>query len=130
MMLCEPQFVTLMDQFCPMYVLLDETGHIVQAGPTLKKLRPAAQMQGQRFMEVFELLRPRSVASMSDLMTVSGAKLHLQFRDVPRTALKGLIVPLDGGGAVLNLSFGISILDAVRDYDLNSIQNRYPKRQV
>ncbi|WP_425044278.1 diguanylate cyclase domain-containing protein [Primorskyibacter sp. S87] len=119
-MLCEPQFVTLMDQFCPMYVLLDETGHIVQAGPTLKKLRPAAQMQGQRFMEVFELLRPRSVASMSDLMTVSGAKLHLQFRDVPRTALKGLIVPLDGGGAVLNLSFGISILDAVRDYDLNS----------
>ena len=58
---------------------------------------------------------------MFDLQRILGRKLHLEMRDQPRTALKGIAV-LDGanGGYVLNLSFGISILDAVRDFSLSS----------
>ncbi len=111
----------LLERLCPMYVLLDPTGHISEVGPTLQKLRPEQAMPGQRFLELFELLRPRTVTTMPALLATSGAKLHLRLRDDPQTALKGVIVPLpDGQGAVVNLSFGISILDAVRDYALTS----------
>lgn len=112
---------SLLEQLCPMYVLLDRTGRIQRAGPTLQKLRPDQDLIGQVFLEQFDLVRPRSIATMTGLLATSGAKLHLRFRDTPQTALKGLIVPLpDDQGAVVNLSFGISILDAVRDYALTS----------
>ena len=111
----------ILDGMCPMYLLLDQTGHIRHVGSTLQKLRPDMDMVGARFLELFELTRPRAVASMDSLMQARGTKLHLLFRDEPRTALKGLIVPLVGdNGAVVNLSFGISVPDAVRDYALTS----------
>lgn len=111
----------VLDRLCPMFVLLDQTGHIRRVGPTLQKLRPDQPMQGQRFLELFELNRPRTITSLDGLLAASGAKLHLQFRDQPQTGLKGAIVSLpDDGGAIVNLSFGISVLDAVRDYALNS----------
>ncbi len=115
------ELADILDQLCPMFVLLDATGHICRVGPTLQKLRPDQPMPGQRFLELFELNRPRMVASFAELLGASDARLHLKFRDAPRTALKGLIVPLPGGnGAIVNLSFGISVLDAVRDYAMNS----------
>ncbi len=78
-------------------------------------------MAGKNFLDVFELVRPRAVTTISALMTLAGAKVHLKLHDTPRTALKGLIAPLPHGkGAVINLSFGISILDAVGDYALTS----------
>ncbi|SDD51296.1 GGDEF domain-containing protein [Ruegeria marina] len=113
--------VTLLDRLCPMFALLDSDGRISRVGPTLQKLRPQTSFEGTAFLETFELLRPRSIVGVPELMACSGAKLHLRFRDAPRTALKGLIVPLPGNqGAVVNLSFGISILDAVRDYALTA----------
>ena len=111
----------VLEQLCPMFVLLDGAGRIERVGPTLEKLRPDVTMQGQYFLELFELSRPRAVTTMQGLLARSGAKLHLKFRDAPRTELKGLIVPSPvGAGAVVNLSFGISVLDAVRDYALSS----------
>lgn len=111
----------ILDQLSPMYVLLDKTGHIQQVGSTLQKLRPDQPMQGRRFLELFELNRPRAVITMADLVATNGAKLHLQLRDAPRTSLKGVLAPLpDGAGALVNLSLGISVLDAVRDYALTS----------
>ena len=105
-----------------MSVVLDATGHIRHTGRTLQKLRPDQSLVGQRFLEIVELNRPRAINSMQDLMNRSGYALHLQFRDEPRTALKGVLFPLSNGeGAVINLSFGISILDAVRDYDLTCV---------
>ncbi|KPP86033.1 MAG: GGDEF domain protein [Rhodobacteraceae bacterium HLUCCO07] len=111
----------VLDTLCPMHVVLDPSGHVVHAGPTLRKLRPDAPLTGGRFLDRFELRRPRGVTSMADLMASSGIKLHLRFRDTPATGLKGVLMPLPGGGgAIVNLSFGISILDAVRDYRLTS----------
>lgn len=104
---------------CPMHVHLRSTGHIAQAGPTLQKLRPVTEMVGARFLDVFEVYRPRLLVTMPDLLDQEGGKLHLRFRDAPRTSLKGVLVRDGHGGAVINLSFGISVVDAVRDYDLS-----------
>ncbi len=115
------ELADVLDLLCPMYVLLDETGHICRVGPTLQKLRADQPMKGQRFLELFELNRPKAVSSFAGLMKTSGAKLHLRFRDEPQTGLKGALVSFPGGnGAIVNLSFGISVMDAVRDYALNS----------
>lgn len=112
----------LLNTLCPMFLLVDETGRIRCVGPTLQKLRPDKPMIGQSFLDLFELIRPRTVTTIPALMAVAGAKLHLRFQDEPRTGLKGLVAPLPGGeGAVINLSFGISVLDAVRDYALTSV---------
>ena len=116
----------VLDILCPMHVAVDAEGRVVHAGPTLQKLCPGAPLAGRRFLDLFELRRPRAVRDMATLLASSRLKLHLKFRDGPGTALKGVLAPLppgiggQGGGAVVNLSFGISILDAVRDHDLSA----------
>jgi diguanylate cyclase (GGDEF)-like protein len=109
----------ILHQICPMHAVLDAAGHIRQAGPTLHKLR-AAPLEGARFLDVFDLCRPRAVQSMRDLLQTQGRKLHLRLRDGVRTPLKGVLVATGDGGAVINLSFGIAVVDAVRDYALTS----------
>lgn len=103
-----------------MHARLDRTGHIIGLGATLQKLRADSPLLGQRFLEVFELNRPRAVTSMRGFLDIAGSKLHLQFRTAPRTALKGVAVPLPDGGAVVDLSLGISVMEAVSDYSLTS----------
>ena len=58
---------------------------------------------------------------MKDLLARSDPALNLQFRDEPRTALKGVLTRLPAGQGAVNLSSGISVLDAVRDYDYKSL---------
>ncbi len=115
----------VLDVLCPMHAIVDATGHIRHAGPALQKLSPGHPLAGTRLMEVFELRRPRASGSMASLIGLAGLKLHFSLRQPPRTELKGVLAPLPPGadhgvpgGAVLNLSFGISIIDAVRDYAL------------
>lgn len=111
----------MLDVFCPMHVVVNASGHITHIGPTLSKLRPGQSWTGQRFLEVFRILRPRNVENMQELTQILGRKLHLELRQAPRTSLKGIAVRDDGqGGFVINLSFGISVLDAVRDFSLSS----------
>lgn len=119
-MITQDQLAALMSRLCPMFVLLDNDGVIEAAGPTLQKLRPDAPMPGRGFFDVFQLNRPRNIRTMEDLLKAGALKLHLQFRDEPQTSIKGALVPLPDGKAAVDLSFGISILEAVRDYDLTS----------
>ena len=114
-----PAIIPVLDAVCPMHVVLTGTGHVSHTGKTLQKLRPQTQMQGARFLELFEVQRPRGLRSIQDLRKAAGMKLHIQFRDAPTTGFKGVLVPFQQG-AIVNLSFGISILDAVRDYALTS----------
>lgn len=107
-------------RLCPMHVLLDGAGRIVQAGPTLAKLRPEIPLQGALFFDVIEVARPRAITCMRELLATSGRKLHLHLRDVRRTPLKGHVVPDGDHGAVVDLSFGISVAEAVREFDLTS----------
>jgi len=105
----------------PMHVLVDRSGHVQQVGPTIQKLRPNEAFVERRFLDLFDLRRPRPVRLIDELLDVAGAKLHLGLRDPPKTALKGVLAPLpDRSGAVVNLSFGMSVLDAVREHALIS----------
>lgn len=120
-MMTADEMTGVIAQICPMYLVVDAAGCFRFAGPTLQKLRPDMTWKRKNFFDVFDLQRPRWVNSMDDLLKTAGAKLHLQFRESPQTSLKGVLVPLpDGKGALINLSFGISVLEAVRDYDLTS----------
>ena len=111
----------ILDVLCPMHLVLNKTGHIIHVGPTLIKIRESEDWLGKRFLEVFSLKRPRSVNSAQDLEAVSGSKLHLQLRDPSTTNLKGVLVPGHiAGQLIVNLSFGISAVDAVRDYELTN----------
>ena len=118
----DPKLTDVLDVLCPMHLLVDETGHITHAGPTMAKLCAGVPLVQQRFLEVLEIKRPRAVASMADLRPIAGRKLHLEIRNDQRTRLKGVMVPLPGADSrvIVNLSFGISIIDGVRDFSLTN----------
>ncbi|MEM1232513.1 MAG: GGDEF domain-containing protein [Pseudomonadota bacterium] len=105
-----------LDTLCPMHVEVAGDGTISHMGPTLAKL---ANSEGAGFLDVFEIMRPRSVASLADVRARAGVPLHLRLRDDHRTTMKAVAVA-HGDGAILNLSFGISIVDAVGDYGLTN----------
>ncbi|WP_366111738.1 GGDEF domain-containing protein [Aestuariivita sp.] len=108
-----------MDLICPMHAILDTDGIIRHAGPTLQKLRPDTGMVGRRILEMFEVTRPQGIDCAAGLMAMRGRTLHLRFRDAPHTAFKAVSVPDPSGtGLLINLSFGISIVEAVQDYAL------------
>ncbi|WP_299553365.1 GGDEF domain-containing protein [uncultured Tateyamaria sp.] len=120
-MMDQAALMEAMDILCPMHLLLSPTGHVLHAGPTLQKLRPNTPMVGRRFLEIFDLKRPRAITSIDGLRATAGTKLHLQLRDAPKTEVKGLLVAgPEKGQSIVNLSFGISVVDAVSDYALNS----------
>lgn len=104
----------------PMHLVVAPTGHIVSAGPTIERLRPERPLVGRRLLEVFEFRRPAHPRTFADLTTVAGRRLALAFRGAPPTAFKGLLVPMEGGGALLNLSFGIGAVEAVSAHSLTA----------
>lgn len=112
--------IGVLDTLCPMHLILAQSGHILHSGPTIAKICPVPTEHAHRFLDLFEVQRPKSVDSMEKLLASTGTKLHLRIRDTSRTALKGVIAPLPDGGAVVNLSFGISIIEGVRDFALTS----------
>ncbi|MDH3262377.1 MAG: diguanylate cyclase [Paracoccaceae bacterium] len=105
----------------PLHLVVGPTGHVLGAGPTLARLRPGQPLAGRRLLELFEFRRPLAPAGLADLLAQAGRRLSLQFRAPPRTALKGLVVPLpEGQGALLNLSFGIGAVAAVAEHRLTA----------
>ncbi|MGR3435138.1 MAG: diguanylate cyclase domain-containing protein [Shimia sp.] len=108
-----------LDTLCPMHVELDGAGTILHAGPTLAKLRAPGAIVGRPFFEVFELKRPRSLATLDDIRAAPGTVLHLRFREGVQNPLKAVAVPM-GDGAVVNLSFGIGVVEAVGRYGLTN----------
>jgi diguanylate cyclase (GGDEF)-like protein len=107
----------LLDVLCPMHLRIDATGMLIHAGPTLLRLRPADALLGRSVLGVFDIARPRGIDDVSTLLMTHGSILRLMFRTVPRTSFKGCLVPV-ADGAVINLSFGISALEALQDYAL------------
>lgn len=105
-----------MDRLMPMHVMVAEDGRITGCGPTLTKLLGDQILTDRSLFEVFDLRRPSGLLTMADLRAHQGEKLRLALRGAVRSmAFRGLAVSLgDGAGMVLNLSFGIGVVDAVR----------------
>ena len=110
---CDDMWNTL----CPMHLRLDSAGVIVHVGPTLAKLQAGIPFCGQSFHKVFTLLGSHADLPVVDLLARPQVKFSLRLLAGPKLALKGVLVPTPMG-AVLNLSFGISIVTAVREYAL------------
>ncbi|MEM1100013.1 MAG: diguanylate cyclase [Pseudomonadota bacterium] len=106
------------DALCPMHVAVNSEGKIAHLGPTLAKLMDDDAV-GRPFLDLFELVRPRGARSVADLQAHSGAPLHLRLRDTHRTPVKAVAAP-HMGGLIVNMSFGISVVEAVGNYSLTS----------
>jgi diguanylate cyclase len=105
----------------PMYLWVTPTGLIRAAGPTLTKLCGSRPLMGQRFLDRFEVDKPRELNSMADVQDFEGQRILLRLRDGAETSLRGQAQPLSGGqGWLLNLSFGIAVAEAVRDHALTN----------
>lgn len=105
----------------PMHVWLSPDGRIRRVGPTLQKLRPNRLLAGRGFFDIFEIRRPKTATDMGGLMGVSDPRIQLAFRDAPTAGFKGLATRLEGGqGMLIDLSFGISVIEAVGKYGLTS----------
>lgn len=108
----------------PMYVAVDDEGQIMACGPVLQRLLGGGadrSLAGESVFSFFEIRRPHRVRDMAGLIAHRGRRIYLTARALPRSQLRGVIVPLgDGRGWLLNLSFGLYVIDAVRDFSLTA----------
>lgn len=112
---------SVLDRLLPLHFVVDAKGRIAHAGPTLRKLRPAVDLVGTAVDSVFELAWRGTPTEGKTNWPADGGVLRVRFRDGDGPVLRGVAVPLDdGGGAIVHLSFGVAIRDAIRRYDLNS----------
>jgi diguanylate cyclase (GGDEF)-like protein len=110
---------TTLDRLMPMHLALSNDGQIVSCGPTLRKLDPIRAWIGEQFLDAFDLRRPSGVQTFADFQRCAGHRMHLSMRNGAATGLRGVALPMaDGQGLILNLSFGVTILDAVRHHKL------------
>ncbi|RYH08583.1 diguanylate cyclase [Tropicimonas sp. IMCC6043] len=107
----------------PMHMVVGPDGHILRAARTLQKLFPRRDLVGENLFRLFEIRRPRGARSVFDLLQAEGGRLSLTLSqaNASQRNLKAVIVSLgEREGALLNLSFGFSLVDAVRFYDLTA----------
>ncbi len=108
-----------LDRLMPMHVIIDPRERILHAGPTLIKACGGDDLAGKPFFEVFDARRTRPRANLLDACARYGRKIYLRMRDEYRTSLVGAACVLPGGETgLVNLSFGIALVDAVGRYDL------------
>ncbi len=106
-------------QLMPLHLRTDSNGVILSVGPTLQKMRPNCELTGKILTDVFDIRRPRNFDCCGALWSNEGLKLNLAFQKPPHTEFKGVVVQMaDPDGALINLSFGISVVEAVADYNL------------
>jgi len=112
-----------------MHVIVQSCGRIRHVGPTIHKLRHRGTWIGSNFFDQFVMRRPNMADSIAQIRPMAGRKLHLALHDRPEQIFKGVLVPLPCGteqmessetDCLINLSFGISILNGVRTHRLSN----------
>lgn len=102
----------------PMHLRLDAGGVILSVGPTLLRMLPDGAALGLPLGRVFALCRPAMPAIPATLRAMAGSRIHLQALTAPDLTLRGIALPCDGAGFLINLTFGIWVAEAVRRYGL------------
>ncbi|MEM7471905.1 MAG: GGDEF domain-containing protein [Pseudomonadota bacterium] len=114
-----------LNELMPMHAIVAPTGQIRHVGPTLKKITGGDNLTSENFMDRFEIIRPFGVSQFSDLYEHLHSKLRVQVAGGSR---KGDTLTLRGSaqrlsfdeGMLINLSWGISIVDAVQRFNLSA----------
>ena len=105
--------------FMPMHLLLDEDGRALSFGPTLARVLQEDAQAGTRFEDLFEVRSPGGAVTVQEVLARAGNRFRLVPRNGFRTGLRGLGLRLPGESQILlNLSFGIDLISAVRDLAL------------
>ncbi|PIE15682.1 MAG: GGDEF domain-containing protein [Rhodobacterales bacterium] len=103
----------------PMHVVLADDGKILRFGDTVAKLFPDTDLTKASFFELFKVRQPQNIKTVADIVATDGSKLHLELKNTQGTALKAVgIELLQGGNLLMDMSFGISVVDAISDYNL------------
>lgn len=109
----------LLDAMMPLHVLLDADERIVHLGPTMAKVLGEEGLAGRMFFSIFDPRSSKCRQAKLSACAKPGAKLRLRLRNDPDTRFSGTFVPLPGGeGFLVNLSFGISVVEAVGRFHL------------
>lgn len=104
--------------FMPMHLLMDGEGRALSYGPTLARVLGGDAMPGARFEELFDVRAPGGAVTVGDVLARAGNRFRLVPRNGVKAGLRGLGRRLPGGRILLNLSFGIDLISAVRDLAL------------
>ncbi|OIP85673.1 MAG: GGDEF domain-containing protein [Rhodobacterales bacterium CG2_30_65_12] len=108
-----------LNRLLPMHVLVDGKGIIAHAGPTVAKIHPGQGLIGRRFFDVFAPRRPRHTEDLEEICFLAGGKFTLRMCDAASTPLIATAVcPASGAGVLVNLSFGIAVVEAVARFRL------------
>lgn len=119
-----------LDRLMPLHLRLDRQGRILSTGPTMAKLVPDGSLIGAEFLTAFIVRRLTRLTTLADLQRHLGDELHLSLPG-PEGAgsgyddsdcagsFRGLALPLEPDqGLLVNLSFGIGVIAAVRQHAL------------
>jgi diguanylate cyclase (GGDEF)-like protein len=109
------------NQLMPMHLCIAPTGDIISAGSTMSKLFSDRRILHLSLFDLFEIRRPGGINGIADLLKHVGQQLYLYLRGSPLPAMRGVAVQRSNGqGLLLNLSFGIGVIDAVRHHGLTN----------
>lgn len=111
----------VLGRLMPMFLWLGRDGRIRAAGPTLRKIVGAGPLTGDPFDAHFLLGRGPATPGLATEGLVRRGRLHLSLRANPAAVLRGQAAALGavgGHGVLLNLTFGIGLAEAVRDFGL------------
>lgn len=101
--------------FMPMHLLLDGEGRAIGFGPTVSRVLGADAVPGARFEDLFEVRSPGGAVTIGQVLARGGNRFRLLPRNGVRVGLRGLGQHLPRSGRILlNLSFGIDLIAAVR----------------
>lgn len=104
----------------PMHIVTDNSGAILSAGSTLERILAPERLLGAHLFDIFDVRRPHDARGMTELASSGGDRVHLAFRAPPHTPLKGHFVRDGAGLVVFDLSFGITLGEAVATYGLKA----------
>jgi diguanylate cyclase (GGDEF)-like protein len=108
-----------LDRFMPMHLLVATDGRVIGMGPTLARVFEGVPTEGAVFQDLFEIRFPGGAVTVSEIMERASLRFRLAPRHRARLGLRGLAVRLPGSDMVLlNLTFGIDLIAAVRDFSL------------
>ncbi len=115
----------VLDTLMPMHVLVTADGVISQTGPSLQKITPGLDLIGHAFLDMFYIARPFGVRHFEDIYALDASKLRVTIksgaRHDDRLFLRGSAMRLQADdGVIINLSLGISVVEAVRRFDLSA----------
>ncbi|MEM9524894.1 MAG: GGDEF domain-containing protein [Pseudomonadota bacterium] len=108
-----------LDLLMPMHILVGASGRVLRAGRTLDKLCAPDRLADRPVQDVLDVRRPGRITGIADLLTLSGSSIRLALKGIPGQRFKGTVVPLPAdAGALVDLSFGFTVVNAVRRYGL------------